>query len=196
MSAGRGEASPAMQSRMMDTVGRAVVRVVASSVDARSAGVSGLGFVVDRRGYVLTQDQLVRDAKGLVVALVDGRKAPVKQVWRDPLAGVAVLKIDDSGLTALQLGDSSRLRVGDAAIVLGWSTVGAAPSARATIRATGSATGDNLVIDAPISAEYVGSPLIDLRGQVVGMAIAEGFAIPIDRARATLRRAQSTTTSH
>ena len=151
--------------------------------------------MVDRRGFVLTQDQLVRDAKELVVALAGGRKAPVKQVWRDPLAGVAVLKIDDSGLTALPLGDSSGLRVGDAALVLGWSPAGAPPSVRATIRATGSATGGNLVIDAPISTEYVGSPLVDQRGQVVGMAIAEGFAIPIDRARATLRRAQSTTTS-
>ena len=73
---------------------------------------------------------------------------------------------------------------------------------RATIRATGSATGGNLAIDVPISTWFGGSPVIDSRGQVVGIAATDvhsaegssrgGFAIPIDRAKSILRQAQST----
>ena len=146
---------------------------------------------------MLTRDDLVRDAKTVEIALSDGRKVPVKQVWHDQLTGVAVLKIDGRGLTALPLGDSSALRVGDAAVVVGWPS--AAPLRQARIRATGSATGGNLAIDAPISMDSDGGPLIDLHGQVVGIAVVEGggaesssrngSAIPIDRAKALLRQA-------
>ncbi len=138
-----------------------------------------------------------------MVALADGRTLPVKQVWRDQLAGVAVLRIEGTGLpAALPLGQSGGLRVGDPAIIVGWRSATQLPATtRATIRATGSATGGNLAIDAPISAESVGSPLVDLRGQVVGIATTDvhvmderlrgGFAIPIDRAKSMLRQALS-----
>src|SRR5262249_51321283 len=101
---------------------------------------------------------------------------------------------------------SGALRVGDAAIIVGWPSGPQPPSsARASIRATGSATGGNLALDAPVAAESVGSPLIDLRGQVVGIATTDaqatddrsraGFAIPIDRAKAMLRQALSSDTA-
>jgi S1-C subfamily serine protease len=153
---------------------------------------------------VLTHEHLIRDAKELHVALADGRNVPVKQVWRDHLAGVAVLKIEGAagiGLTTLPLGDSGRLRVGDAAIIVG-PTPAHPAGGRATIQATGIATGGNLALDAPIAAEHTGSPLIDGRGQVVGIATSGGqvldgtsrggSAIPIDRAKPMLRQAQST----
>jgi putative serine protease PepD len=204
---GRGQPSLTRQPRLADADAavRAVVRILAAPPGGGIPVPAGVGFLVDRRGYILTHDHLIRDAKGLEVALADGRKAPVKQVWRDQLAGVAVLKIEGIGLTTLPLGDSGGLRVGDATIVVGWPTVTPSPTSRAIIRATGSATGGNLVLDAPISAEHAGSPLVDLRGQVVGIATSRGslvdaspsggFAIPIDRAKATLRQAQSTATA-
>jgi S1-C subfamily serine protease len=200
---GRGQPSLTRQPRLVDADAavRAVVRILATPPGGGIPVATGVGFLVDRRGYVLTHDHLIRDAKGLEIALADGRKAPVKQVWRDQLAGVAVLKIEGSGLTALPLGDSGGLRVGDPAIIVGWPTVTSSPTSPATIRATGSATGGNLVLDAPISADRAGSPLVDPRGQVVGIATSNGassgggFAIPIDRAKATLRLAQSTTTA-
>ena len=98
----------------------------------------GLGFLVDGRGYVLTHSDVIRDGKGLEAALADGRTFAVKQVWRDPLAGVAVLWIDGRDLPALPLGDSTGLRVGDATALVGWPTASAPPSVSATIRATGS----------------------------------------------------------
>jgi serine protease Do len=125
----------------------------------------------------------------------------VKQVWRDQLAGVAVLKIEGRDFPTLPLGESGSVRVGDAAAIVGWPMAALATPASATIRATGSATGGNLAIDAPIAMEYVGSPLINARGQVVGIAstgahymdgsVRGGFAIPIDRAKSMLRQAQS-----
>ena len=75
-------------------------------------------------------------------------------------------------------------------------------SARATIRATGSATGGNLALDAPVAAGYAGSPPVAQRGHLVGMPTTDnhsmdqaargGFAIPTDRAKSMLRQAQST----
>jgi S1-C subfamily serine protease/type II secretory pathway predicted ATPase ExeA len=210
-----GAAGTGPSARTLDTVGRAVIRVLLlSPADGRKpvaagqpAAQVGLGFLVDGRGYVLTHDELIREGRVLNVALADGRNLPVKQIWRDQLAGVAVLRIEASGLpAALPLGQSGALRVGDPAVVVGWPS-GAQPpaTARASIRATGSATGGNLVLDAPISAESVGSPLVDLRGQVVGIAATDapvtdersrgGFAIPIDRAKAMLRQALSSATA-
>jgi S1-C subfamily serine protease len=198
---GRGEPSNTTRLRIADAAVRAVVRIMVAPADGRIPVAAGLGFLVDRQGYVLTHDRLIRDAKGLEIALADGRKAPVKEVWRDQLAGIAVLKIEGSGLPVLPLGNSGGLRVGDAAIIVGWPTAASSPTSRATIRATGSATGGNLVLDAPIPAEYAGSPLVDPHGQVVAIATSQGaswsggLAIPIDRAKATLRHAQSTTTA-
>jgi S1-C subfamily serine protease len=191
-----GRGAPLTAPRAVDTAGRAVVRIVPNPPDGKtSPAADGFGFLVDARGYVLTHDHLVRNAKNLKVVLADGRSLPVKQVWRDQLAGVAVLKVDGSRLPAVPLGESSALRVGDHALLVGWTTAAQPLTARATIRATGSATGGNLSIDAPVSAEYAGGPLVDLQGQVVGIATSDGqisgSAIPIDRAKSMLRQAQS-----
>jgi serine protease Do len=188
-----------------------MVRILALSSDG-SRGASpnpmspatprGLGFLVDERGYVLTHADVIRDGKRLEAALADGRIFAVKQVWRDPLAGVAVLRIDGRDLPALPLGDSDRLRVGDATAIVGWPAASARPPVNATIRATGAATGGNLAIDAAVPTESIGGPLIDARGQVVGITSADahlmdgssrGFAVPIDRAKTMLREAQTAT---
>jgi serine protease Do len=186
-----------------------MVRIFATAAEAGGPAPSkggqppagrGLGFLVDERGYVLTHSDVIRDGKGLEAVLADGRTFAVKQVWRDTLAGVAVLRIDGRGLPALPLGDSNALHVGEPAAVVGWPAASASPPVSATIRATGAATGGNLAIDAPIQAENVGGPLINARGQVVGIASADahymdgssrGFAVPIDRAKSMLREAQA-----
>ena len=127
---------------------------------------------VDGVVTVLTHSDVIRDGKGLEAVLTDGRTFTVKQVWQDPLAGVAVLRIDGRGLPALPLGESRALHVGEPTAVIGWPTAAASPPVPATIRATGAATGGNLAIDAPIQAENVGGPLVNARGQVVGIAAA------------------------
>jgi serine protease Do len=188
-------------------MGPALVRILVGRAESGRPAVEpgvekGLGFLVDRRGYVVTHAEVVGDATAYDVALADGRKLPVKRVWRDRLTGVAVLKIEGSGLAALPLGESGGLRVGDATVIVGGPSPAQITPLRATIRATGSATGGNLAIDVPISTWFGGSPVIDSRGQVVGIAATDvhsaegssrgGFAIPIDRAKSILRQAQST----
>ena len=184
--------------RILATTGQA--GQAAFSMSGRPASQRGLGFLVDGRGYVLTHVDVIRDGKGLEAALADGRTFAVKQVWRDSLTGVAILRIDGRDLPTLPLGESTGLRVGDATALVGWPTASAPPAVSATIRATGSAAGGNLTIDALIPAEDVGSPLINARGQVVGIASADarfmdggsrGTAVPIDRAKPMLRQAQA-----
>jgi len=161
---------------------------------------AGFGFVVDPRGYVLTHDRVAGNAGMLEVALADGRRLAVRQVWRDRLAGVALLKIDLDGVPALPLGSSAELRVGDRAIALA-----APPGSRATprwvtIRATGAAVGGDLAFDIPLDPASAGTPLLDPRGRVVGIAATDpgasdggagGRAIPIDRVKPLLRRTRA-----
>ena len=204
-----GASTIAVDPPWMDAARSAIVRILVAAADPRKSGggagswtVTGLGFLVDGRGYVLTQSDVVRNATVLETALVDGRRFAVKQVWLDDLAGVAVLKIEGRGLPALPLGESGSLRVGDAAIVIGWPA-GSKATTSTAIRATGSSTGDNLAIDAAIGPEHAGGPLVNARGQVVGVASTDvhgadggvpgGFAIPIDRAKKMLRQAQTST---
>lgn len=209
VAAGIGSVPGGTQGGRPESAAPAMVRILAaqgqagrpaSATSGPPAAPRGLGFLVDGRGYVLTHIDVIRDGRGLEAALADGRTFAVKQVWRDSLAGIAVLWIDGRDLPALPLGESTGVRVGDATAVVGWPTASAPPPVSATIRATGSLTGGNLAIDALIPPEDVGGPLINARGQVVGIASADarfmdggsrGTAVPIDRAKSVLRQAQA-----
>ena len=184
--------APVPPSRLVDAAVGATVRLLASRGGGAVAEIGG-GVLVDGRGYVLTPDRLLGESQALQVRLTDGRRLPVQRAWRDPLAGVAVLKIDGGGFPALAMGDSAALRVGDMATIVG-GTAGVSSPAQATIRATGWATGGNLVIDLPVPGDRVGSPMIDQSGRMVGIATTDeaspsGAAIPIDRTKPVLRQA-------
>ncbi len=209
VTAGLGPVPGGTRGRRPESAAPAMVRILAapgqasrpaSATSGPPAAPRGLGFLVDGRGYVLTHVDVIRDGRGLEVELADGRTFLVKQVWRDSVAGIAVLWIDGRDLPALALGESTGLRVGDATALVGWPTPSASPAVSATIRATGSLTGGNLAIDALIPPAAVGGPLINARGQVVGIASADarfmdggslGTAVPIDRAKSVLRQAQA-----
>src|SRR5581483_839022 len=182
---------------------RSLVRVTSLDAGARAPQGrprGGFGFVVDPRGYVLTHDRIAEGEGMLQVTLADGRRLAVRQVWRDRLAGVALLKVDVDGVPALPLGSSAELRVGDRAIALA-----APPGSRATprwvtIRATGAAVGGDLAFDIPLDPASAGTPLLDPRGRVVGIAATDpgasdggagGRAIPIDRVKPLLRRTRA-----
>src|SRR5262245_49381186 len=80
---------------------------------------SGSGFVVTPDGYILTNTHVVEGADRVTVELLDHRSFTAKVVGTDPLTDVAVVKIDANGLTAAQLGESSRARVGEWALAVG-----------------------------------------------------------------------------
>lgn len=157
----------------------------------------GSGFIVSPDGTILTNNHVVGDADTIRVKLPDGRIFPADVVGTDPHTDVAVIKLkgDISGLPALPLGDSNRLRVGGWVLAVG-NPFGLSQTVTAGIvSAKGrSSVGiadyeDFIQTDAAINPGNSGGPLLNLRGEVVGINTAIfsrsggyqgiGFAIPI-----------------
>jgi S1-C subfamily serine protease len=188
------------ESRTLDVARRAVVRVAAVHQVTERPGEGGqpspggFGFVVNEKGIVLTAGRLVTGATKVAVSLPDGRTLPVTTVVIDPLNDLAVIQVRGERLRAVPLGNSSDLRVGDPLIALGGPVAGEAVG---TVRATGTATGGDLVTDAHLTGQpRAGLPLLNIRGEAVGIVTrtndagsgtAFDFAIPIDRAKRVLR---------
>ena len=165
--------------------------------DGRSVG-QGSGFVITENGYILTNSHVVKDADKLTVTMADGREFSAKTIGSDIRSDVAVIKVDASDLPLLRMGDSEKLEVGEWALAIG-SPFGLSGSVTAGIV---SATGRNSVgitdyenfiqTDAAINPGNSGGPLVNLRGEVVGINTAIfsrtganngiGFAIPINMA--------------
>ena len=159
----------------------------------------GSGVVIDAaRGLVLTNDHVVQGAAQVVVALGNGRERVVKQVWRDPKSDLALLSVDPSGLVQADWGDSETLDIGDWVLAIG-QPFGLSGTVTAGIvsgkgRGIGIALYEDLIqTDAAINPGNSGGPLVNLRGEVVGINTAiktlgggyegVGFAVPASRAR-------------
>ncbi|HEX3177193.1 MAG TPA: Do family serine endopeptidase [Methylomirabilota bacterium] len=161
---------------------------------------TGSGVIVDPKGYILTNNHVIENARDITVRLSDSRKFPAKLVGRDPKTDLAVLKVDaPAALPVAELADSDRLRVGQWAIAIGnpfgldrTVTVGII-SATARNR-VGVATYENFIqTDASINPGNSGGPLLNLDGKVIGINTAIvasgqgiGFSIPINEARAVM----------
>ncbi len=161
---------------------------------------SASGFIFDDRGYILTNNHVVRGADEIEVTLSDGREFEAEVVGHDPSTDVAVIKIDGSELPTVRLGDSDAVRVGDWAIAIGnplelegTVTVGVVSALGRTnlnIRGGAPVYQDFIQTDASINFGNSGGPLVNIRGEVIGMNAATnvaaegiGFAIPINIAR-------------
>jgi S1-C subfamily serine protease len=154
----------------------------------------GSGVIVDRRGYVLTNNHVVEGAQEIKVTLADERTFRAALVGVDPFTDLALLKIDARRLPALTLGDSGKLRVGETVVAMGnplWIeggptvTVGVVSALGRSMEQEGLPILHNLIqTDAAINAGNSGGPLLNLAGQVVGINTAVvasahgiGFAI-------------------
>jgi len=168
----------------------------------------GSGIIVDADGYILTNNHVVKGAQDINVHLADGREFKAKVIGTDPLTDVALIKIEAARLPAAELGDSSKMQVGDLVIAVG------APFGLEQTVTTGivSATGRHGVgvadyesfiqTDAAINPGNSGGPLVNMRGHVIGMntAIASqsggyqgiGFAVPSDLARQVIEQLRKT----
>jgi len=165
--------------------------------DGRAAG---SGVIVDPRGYILTNNHVIENAREITVRLSDARKFSATLVGRDAKTDLAVLKVDaPAPLPAAELADSDRLRVGQWAIAIGnpfgldrTVTVGII-SATARNR-VGVATYENFIqTDASINPGNSGGPLLNLDGKVIGIntaivAVGQGigFSIPINEAKGVM----------
>ncbi|MGB9690215.1 S1C family serine protease [Thermogutta sp.] len=159
----------------------------------------GSGVIVDEEGYIVTSLHVVEQARDIVVRLADGRTIKsVQLVGSDPLNDLAVLKIPGGGLTAVPWGDSDQLEVGDTVLAIGnpyglTRTVTAGIISAKERRAQSNAGGfqELLQTDAAMNPGNSGGPLVNIRGEIVGINSAIygeayrgiSFAIPSRVAR-------------
>jgi serine protease Do len=157
----------------------------------------GSGFIIDKDGYIVTNNHVVAGAEEIKVKLDDGREFKAKVVGRDEKTDLALLKISSlfKNLPVLPLGDSDKMRVGDWVIAVGNPFGLGHTVTQGIISATGRVIGsgpydDFLQTDAPINPGNSGGPLIDLKGEVIGINSAIiatgqgiGFAIPSNIAK-------------
>lgn len=156
---------------------------------------AGSGFIIDPKGYILTNEHVVRGADEIKVTLKDGRKFTGKVAGQDASLDLAVIKVDARDLPTLKLGDSTKIRPGEWVIAIG-NPYGFANTVTAgIISATGRTLEDlgkkNLIqTDAPINPGNSGGPLLNLNGEVIGINVAIvagaqsiGFAIPVNAAK-------------
>jgi serine protease Do len=163
---------------------------------------SGSGFIFDRDGLILTNNHVIKDASDITVILNDKRKLKAKVVGADPSTDVAVIKINaDGNLPTVPLGDSDEVRIGDWAIAIGNAlgeldgtlTVGViSAKGRSNLSIVGGAPAYQNFIqtDASINFGNSGGPLLNIRGEAIGINTAInpsgsgiGFAIPVNIAK-------------
>lgn len=157
----------------------------------------GSGFIVDPKGYILTNEHVIMGGSDIRVTLKDGKRYPAKVVGAAPEMDLALLKIDgDHPFPTVQLGRSDDLMIGEPVIAVGnpyglsnTVTVGVLSAEGRTFKSGNREYSDFLQTDAPINPGNSGGPLLNILGQVIGINTAIiknaqgiGFAIPIDRA--------------
>ncbi|MBN2716856.1 MAG: trypsin-like peptidase domain-containing protein [Deltaproteobacteria bacterium] len=166
----------------------------------------GSGFIIDAQGYIFTNYHVIRGAQQILVQLEDKRQVPATPVGIEPGIDAALLHIDADRLTPIEMGDSSRLEVGEWVMAIGnpfglthtvtagivsakgrnWNDIGAGQN--------GDGGYQNFIqTDASINPGNSGGPLVNVSGEVVGMNTAItaegqgiGFAVPIDMLKTIL----------
>ena len=144
----------------------------------RRAQSLGSGFIIDRKGYIITNNHVIENAEKIMVLLHDDKSFEAEVVGKDPKTDVALLKINpkNTNLKAVKFGNSNDLRVGDWVMAIGnpfgfGGTVTAGiVSARG--RNIGGSYDDYIQTDASINRGNSGGPLFDMKGNVVGINTA------------------------
>ena len=162
----------------------------------------GSGFIIDGKGYILTNNHVVARAQKITVTLSSGKKFYATLVGRDPASDLAVIKIPSGPAdTVAVLGDSDQIRVGQKAVAIGnpfglshTLTTGIVSALNREIKTeNGPPIKDLIQTDAAINPGNSGGPLLNSNGEVIGINTAIfslsggyqgiGFAIPINRAK-------------
>ncbi len=175
---------------------------------------AGTGFVVAEDGLILTNRHVVADTNAdYTVLFNDGAKVPVSTIVRDPVQDLAVIQVKRGiKLVAVPLGDSAKIEIGQTVIAIGNAlgqfsntvSVGVISGLRRNVVAGGGAGGPEqlaelIQTDAAINLGNSGGPLLNLRGEVIGINVAMaqgaeniGFAIPIAKARRDIESVKAT----
>lgn len=170
------------------------------AIPQQSQGV-GTGFIVDSKGYILTNSHVVSDGKASDVNVLfnDGSTSKGKVLWNDPTIDLAIVKVDKTGLPVADLGNSDSVRTGDLAVAIGNPlglefqksvTQGIISGLDRSIQTEQSNMTGLIQTDASINPGNSGGPLLNDKGEVIGINTAKasgaeglGFAIPINTAK-------------
>src|SRR5215471_21349173 len=213
-----GEPLPARRNEIVDVVEKvspAVVNIAAEQnvrrnrsmfdtfffgMDPRPAKSLGSGVIIDPKGIILTNDHVISGASRIVATTKAGREMECEVIGSDADNDLAVLRVKKSGpaLSTIHLGTSSDLMIGETVVAIG-NPYGLSNSVSAgVLSAIGrSVPGENqrvysdfLQIDAPINPGNSGGPVVNIQGDMIGVATAIiggaqgiGFAIPVDRVK-------------
>jgi S1-C subfamily serine protease len=214
--AGRDEARPAsalplppppspaagVPSDLVGAAARVLPGVVSVQVRTGSGSASGSGFVFDDRGHIVTNNHVVSGGGAVSVVGSDGRRLSAEVVGTDPGSDIAVLSVTPSAaLRPLALADPGTTKVGEPVLAVGSPlglsgtvTAGIISALDRPVRLGGTAGQTAVQTDASINPGNSGGPLVNARGEVVGVntaiatlegggSIGIGFAVPIERAR-------------
>ncbi len=170
------------------------------SMPTESTGV-GTGIIVDANGYILTNSHVVSDgqAKAVSVMFNDGSTIDGEVYWYDSQLDLAIVKVNKTGLTAAELGDSDKVQIGDISVAIGnpygldlagTVTQGIISGLDRTISTQETTMTGLIQTDASINSGNSGGPLLNSSGQVIGINTAKasegeglGFSIPINTAK-------------
>ncbi len=198
---------PAQGGVPSDLVGAAAT-ALAGVVQVRVGNSGGSGFAVDDQGHIITNNHVVSGGGSVTVVGQDGRRLPAEVVGRDPSSDIAVLRVDpSSGLRPLALAQPDSTRVGEPVLAVGSPlglsgtvTAGIVSALDRQVRLGNSGARRSAIqTDASINPGNSGGPLVNARGEVIGVntAIATlegsgnigiGFAIPIEQAQQAAER--------
>lgn len=192
-----GAISAAVNRVMPAVVGITSTTTQGAGVRGREVKSVGSGIIADSSGLILTNNHVAgMDTKNIVVSLADGREVNGTTVWADESLDLAVIKIQADNLVAAPLGDSKGLLVGEDAVAIGnplglsfqrTVTAGIVSALNRTVVDTDIFMEDLIQTDASINNGNSGGPLINIKGEVIGIntikvpnAEGMGFAIPIN----------------
>ena len=178
---------------------------IPEDAEKRETRAAGSGVIIDAKaGYVITNNHVIERAEEIVVTLKDNRQLKAKLVGTDPDTDIAILQVEAKNLTALEIGDSDKMQVGDFVVAIG-NPFGLGQTVTSGIVSALGRTGlgiesyENFIqTDASINPGNSGGALINLRGELVGINTAIvgpsggnvgiGFAVPIDMARSVMQQ--------
>ncbi len=149
---------------------------------------AGSGWIIDKDGYIVTNNHVVAGARSIAATLNDGKTIPADIVGVDSLTDLAVLKIDATNLQTANIGDSSKLKVGEWVLAIG-NALGEGLTAKEGIVSRlkvsvqvspGQTLYDLIDTSAPINPGNSGGPLFNIAGEVVGITSAKLAAVEVE----------------